>query len=130
MERIFHNYLLWEDWQNGMWRKLPPSEEDSFLTKAIQFTGDHDKYGSWMMEVVKNWPFACEQNLTNLGQNRRAWIGQSACCMGIDCPEYITRQAWGCLTEQQQDDANLKADKAIIWWEENILLDKQNYFEY
>lgn len=130
MERIFHNYLLWEDWKDGMWRKLPPTEEPDFIDKAIEFTGDHEKYGSWMMEVAKKWPIACEHNLTNLSQNRRAWIGHAACSMAINCPEYITRHAWGQLTQQQQDDANAMADRAIRWWEDNIYNQKQGSFEY
>jgi hypothetical protein len=57
--------------------------------------------------------------LTDISQNRRAWIGHAACCMAIKCPEYITRSAWGYLTKEQQDLANAEADRAIAWWERN-----------
>lgn len=130
MVRIFHHYLLWEDYKNGMWTRLKPTDESDFIEKAILFTGDYQLYGSYMMKVAEHWPICCEQNLSNLSQNRRAWIGQAASCMAINCPEYITRQAWGCLTQQQQDDANEMADTAIRWWEDNKSIDRQISFEY
>jgi hypothetical protein len=100
-----------------MWRKVRKSEEDSYLAKAIEFTGDHALYGRWMRKVIPAWPIACEHNLTDLSQNRRAWIGHAATQLAIDCPEYVTRMAWGHLTEQQRRDANRQADLAIELWE-------------
>jgi len=117
MEQIYHNYEKWEDYIHGMWRKETSDNEKHFLDKAIDFTGDHKLYGEWMVKVTLEWKIACEQNLTDLSQNRRAWLGHAACCMGINCPEYITRDAWGYLTKKQQDDANMMADIAISGWE-------------
>ena len=117
MEQIYHNYNLWEDYKSGMWRKLKKQEEKEYLQKAVDFTGDADLYGHWMIQVVKNWKYSCEHNLTDVSQNRRAWIGHAACQLAINCPEYITRQAWGFLSKDQQDKANAVADKAILLWE-------------
>lgn len=117
MKRIYHPYTEWEDYKAGMWRKETTANEKDLLDKAIDFTGTHEEYGAWMMRVVSSWPKACEQNLTDLSQNRRAWIGHAACCMALNCPEYITREAWGYLTKTQQDLANKQADKAIEFWE-------------
>ena len=97
-----------------MWRRV---NVDEYLQKAIEFTGDHELYGRWMMRVVNEWPIACEHNLTDLTQNRRAWIGHAAVQMAINCPEHVTRAAWGYLTKEQQDLANGVADKAIEYWE-------------
>lgn len=120
MKRQYHPYTLWEDYKHGMWRVETKENEKIFLDKAIQFTGDHLEYGSYMMRVAKEWKIACEHNLSDLSQNRRAWIGHAACCMAIRCPEYITRLAWGCLTDKQRYLANKMADKAIEWWESNM----------
>ena len=118
MKRIYHNYLKWEEHHAGMWQGLPKEEADKMLPKAIEFTGDHKLYGSWMMKIIYAWPYSCEQNLTDNSINRRAWIGHAACCLAIGCPEHITRQAWHYLTQKQQDKANAQADKAINIWEE------------
>ena len=118
VERIYHPYWLWEDYINGMWRKENSILERDYLRKAIEFTGDAEKYGYWMLKVIEDWPITCEHNLTDETQNRKAFIGHCACCHGINCPEYITREAWGYLNKKQQDEANEKANIAITKWEE------------
>jgi hypothetical protein len=86
------------------------------------------------MKAIELWPIACEHNLTDDTQNRRAWIGHAACQMAINCPEYITRSAWGYLTREQQGKANAMADKAIARWEavrgKEERLDAQIFFTY
>ena len=71
-----------------------------------------------MLRVVNEWPLSCEHNLT-ADCNRQAWIGQAACCLALGVPEDITREAWHMLTQSQQDEANRKADEAILVWEEH-----------
>lgn len=117
MKRVWHHYEKWEEYRAGMWRKVSKSEHDAFLPKAIEFTGNAELYGSAMLRVIQEWPISCEHNLTDLGQNRRAWIGHAAATIAIGCPEYITREAWGHLSEKQQIDANAKADEAVAKWE-------------
>lgn len=117
MKRIYHPYQDWEDYKNGMWRKEKPENEKRLLDKAIDFTGNYQEYGAAMMRVVMEWPITCQHNLTDLTQNRKAFIGHAACCYAFGCPEYITREAWGYLTKKQQDDANKEAEKAIMFWE-------------
>lgn len=119
MDRIFHHYETWEEYKLGMWRSVSVQERKSFLQKAIEFTGDHVLYGSFMLKVIEQWKISCEQNLTDVSQNRKAWIGHAAATIAINCPEDITREAWGHLTKKQQDDANLKAESAIKKWEDN-----------
>lgn len=117
IQKRWHHYLKWEDYQNGMYRTLSGQEKQDSLEKAIAFTGDAELYGNHMLNVVDKWPVSCEQNLTDQGMNRRAWIGHAACCLAIGCPEDITREAWSHLTIEQQDEANTKADFAIELWE-------------
>lgn len=117
MKRIFHHYDKWEDALAGMWRKASKDEEAELLPKAIQFTGNASLYGEYMLRVVEDWPYSCEQNLSAKNMNRQAWVGHAACCMAIGCPEYITRLAWWELTQEQRDAANLQADEAIALWE-------------
>jgi hypothetical protein len=100
-----------------MWRRIPASERPKMIHDAERFTGDAVLYGSWMTKVLDSWPISCEHNITDLSQNRRAWIGHAATCLAIGAPEDITRAAWGMLTRQQQDDANAMADRAISEWE-------------
>lgn len=98
-----------------MWRK--PENREQMLRDAITFTGNADRYGKAMRRVIREWPKSCEHNLTNLGQNRKAWIGHAACALEMGFCEDVVREAWGYLSPEQQDAANLKAKHAIEEWE-------------
>jgi len=101
-----------------MWSRIGGAERLVLLDKAVEFTGDAELYGSWMLKVIKAWPVSCEHNLTDYGMNRKAWTGHAACCLALSIPEDITRSAWGRLTQLQQDQANAKAGEAIHAWEQ------------
>lgn len=136
MKRVYHRYERWEDYKAGMWKSLYGEERKNMLKRAIDFTGNHKLYGEWMMKVIDNWGISCEHNFTCEALNKQAWVGHAACCMAIGCPEDITREAWGYLTKEQQDLANLEADKAILEWftrqadKKGMSLDAQKIFGF
>ena len=123
MKQKFHNYKNWEDYINGMWRKCEKEEEKEILHCAIEFTGDHERYGKAMLRVIEEWKITCEHNLTNESINQKAFIGHCAVCLELGIPEYITRIAWGYLTEDQRIKANLKAEQAIKIWKQKYKLE-------
>lgn len=98
-----------------MWGSV--KNRNDYLSRAIEFTGNAELYGEWMMKVVREWVKSCEHNLSNRTQNRRAWVGHAACAMAFGCPEDIVRDAWKHLSIKQQEDANHQADLAIEYWE-------------
>lgn len=114
MQEIWHPYWAWEEFHHNMWGEVDSRKE--WLKKAIEFTGNDVLYGSWMMRVAKEWKHSCEHNLTK-SAGRKAWIGHAAVAMAMQCPEDIVREAWGYLTKQQQDLANMRAQEAIDYWE-------------
>lgn len=116
-KRIYHNYLDWEEFHAGMWRKVPSKDRARLVDTAEAFTGDAALYGEYMMRVIKMWPNSCEHNLTDRAMNRQAWVGHAACCMATGAPEDVTREAWWRLSEDQQNKANAQADIAIAAWE-------------
>jgi len=120
MKRVYHHYEKWEE--KGMWQKASKGEEARLLKLVIDFIGNANLYGSFMMRVIEEWPYSCEHNLTDISMNRQAWIGQAAVYIALKCPEDITRLAWHYLTREQQDEANQKADDAIAKWERGYLL--------
>ena len=111
-----------------MWRDTTPAIEKDLLEKAIEFTGNAELYGYYMMKALEEYPRACEHNLSDTSINRQAWIGHAACCIALNCPEHITRKAWHYLTQEQQDKANKKADEAIMKWE-NVYKEKENKYK-
>ena len=121
-DRVYHPYNKWEEVDHGMWGTIENKKE--WLARAIAFTGNHKLYGSYMMRVIEEWPTSCENALTDSSLNQRAWVGHAACAMALGCPEYITREAWGYLTDEQRLLANKEADGAIRAWRHSYAKDR------
>ena len=119
IKQVYIPYWEWEDFINGMWRKLDKLQEQEMLQKAIEFTGNWEIYGAAMKKVSIKWPRTMLNTLTNLNVNRRAFLGHCAAQFEINCPEYITREAWGLLTETQRIKADAVAQKHINEWSLN-----------
>lgn len=110
---IWHPWWAWEEMKHNMWGDV--TRRKTWLQIAIQFTGDAELYGEWMMKMVEAWPVSCEHNLSKSG-DKRPWVGHAAVAYAIGCPEDIVREAWGHLSEEQQIKANAKATEAIEYW--------------
>lgn len=118
MRRVWRRFDEWECHASGMWNRAKRGSVADHLKNAIEFTGDAETYGAWMMHVIREWPVTCEHHLTDLGHNRLAHIGHCAVAMAIGCPENITRAAWALLTQEQRDAANAVAAEALTEWEQ------------
>lgn len=114
LERVYHPIALWEEMGFNMWGTV--SDRPYWVQKAFEFTSDHRLYGSWMRRVISDWSVSCENALTDMNLNRKAWVGHAACAYAIQCPEDIVREAWGRLADEQQLLANREAERAIAAW--------------
>lgn len=109
IEQIYIPYWEWEDFINGMWSK----GDETRLQEAIEFTGNHVKYGAAMKEVIIAWPRTMLNSLTNPSINKRAFLGHCAVMFKLGIQESITRMAWKQLTDQQRYDADKVAQNTI-----------------
>ena len=114
--QVWTPYIEWEDWLNGMWRKVETGERDELLRQAIEFTGNWERYGAAMREVILAWPRTMLNHLTNTSINQRAFVGHCAVCFKVGMPESVTREAWKHLTDEQRTKADLVAQQAIDSW--------------
>lgn len=117
MERIYHKYDLWEDHKNGMYNDNDILDKDVMVSKSIELLKSPEKFYFVMQNILKDWKFAVENNLSNRSQNRRAWLGAAACLYNHKCPEYLTRIAWSLLNNDVKKMANNIADKIILEYE-------------
>lgn len=115
MKRIYHHYEKWEDYHNGMYDEDRDGRKDRIL-KAVAILGDAQQCEKSMRQVIEQWKYATEFNLSNPEINRRAWLGQAACSISAGVHEDETRQAWGLLTPQQRTVANSIATRFIKTW--------------
>lgn len=122
IRQVWHPYTNWEEVRHNMWGSVP--DRAGFLQQAIDFTGDHERYGFFMRRVVVEWPVSAENALTDPHLNHRAWVGHAAAALAFRCPEDITRQAWGHLSDEQKYLANQEADRAVASWRRAYFADR------
>ena len=118
MNRIYHHYEQWEDFQSGMYNPCK-EESEQRIAKAIELLSNAELCLEYMRKVVREWVKGAEQVLSNRGQNRKAWLGWCACFMYGGCRDVETRKAWHDLTNEQRIQANSIADMVIKEWEKD-----------
>lgn len=124
MKQIYHKYDYWEDYKNGMY-ELNSIDKHIKVIKAIDVLCNNDIFYNACLQLIKDWPISSQVNLTNINQNRRAWLGAAACSYLHKVPEFITRIAWSLINLEHQEKANLIAEKIIKQYEtENFGLHK------
>ena len=126
MRRKWHPYTDWEDYQAGMYAvsdNVMDERADSIDLLRNPF-GLRDA----MADAVLSWPIAAEHNLTDTGSNRRAWLGQAACCLAHGATQFATCSAWWELTDDQRADANAAADYVIAMWETEVTYGAETLF--
>lgn len=116
MQRVFHHYSLWEDYHAGMYAENKDGRSER-VQEAAKILGTPDICCKAMEKVVAEWKIATEYNLSNLEINRKAWLGQAACCCYAGIHEDETREAWGIMTEAQRVEANRIAAVIIRKWQ-------------
>lgn len=117
---MFYNYLLWEDYQGGLYDTNIKYSENSLevlVRRSISVLTDNDLFLRTAKKILRFWPTSSDVNLSIASRNRQAWIGQASCCYLYKVPEYITKFAWNLLTPKQQIKANKTASKIIKLWE-------------
>lgn len=120
MKQFFEHYEKWEDYQNGMYCGTFENNAE-LIEKAKSLLSNPSLFYETALKLITSWPIATKINLTNLGCNRRAWLGQAACSYLHNVPEILTRQAWVELNELQRFEANSVAEKIIVLYERKDL---------
>lgn len=118
MDRIYHEYKLWEDYNNGMYSMNDVLDKDKIAFNCVSLLSDVKLFNEVCLLVLDNWKYSSDVNLSNAGKNRRAWLGAAACSYKYKAPEYVTRIAWGLLNKDIQDRANNVAESIIKIYEE------------
>lgn len=110
--RVFEPYQRWEDHAAGL---FGGRLSDDFVAASQALLAGPECLTA-MRCVLEAWPVATAVNLTNTGLNRRAWVGQAACCFQVGSTAAETKRAWWQLSESQRAAANACADEVIALW--------------
>lgn len=115
MRQRFHHYSLWEDWHAGMYRREPINR--SRVAAAGTILADVPGFRDTANLVIAEWRYATEHNLSDLSQNRRAWLGQASTAYRVGASQAETCIAWNThLTDDERYAANRVADLVIDVW--------------
>lgn len=117
-KQIYHPYWIWEDYINGMYKTENIENKDTLIKYCISLFSSETEFYDSALEMVLNWNYASDVNLTNVSINRRAWIGRATCNYLYGSPEIITRIAWNETEVINQKKSNNIADKVIRIYEE------------
>jgi hypothetical protein len=112
--RVHASYDQWEDYRAGM---FDARIEDTAVASCRAMLRDTQRCEQAMRRVIAEWPVAAAVNLSNSGANRRAWLGQAACCLESGATASATKRAWWQLTDDARTRANRCADEVIALWE-------------
>lgn len=121
ISQIFHHYEKWEDWKAGLFDSVC-ERFDEKLNLSKEVLQDEDKFLFIARDMVSEWKYSAEQNLSDKSMNRQAWIGQASCCFNHKAPEFVTIQAWWMLSDEERIKANKIADIVILEWEQKYIL--------
>lgn len=111
----------------GMYRIKDIQNQEEKINFGVLLLSDSVQFLKSMNDVLVNWPIASAVNLTNIQQNRRAWLGAAACMYTHGVEEVITRISWGILSDYQKNTANTIADQVIFHYE-HTSQNKENLF--
>lgn len=112
--RIFYRHEVWEDANNGLYNV--GTCEDKTI-KSFELLSNVEIFWDTMCQMRIDWPFAFQFNVSNKTQNRRAWLGQAACCYNHGAEFNLTIDAWQKLSTEQQNAANQCANNMINLFE-------------
>lgn len=126
MQRKWHPYTDWEDYKAGMYgiSDRVMDERAASIDLLRNAAGLRDA----MADAVLAWPIAAEHNLTDTGSNRRAWLGQAACCHAHGATQFATCSAWWELSDDERAAANAAADSVIHQWEQEVIYGAETLF--
>lgn len=118
---MYFDYKDWEDFKAGMFSK---EVRVDFIDKSTLLMSNIKPA---MLRVINEWPIACKHNLSNVGSNRKSWLGQAACCINHGASEFETRMCWRTLSKEIQAIANDAANEVIAIWEQQNNFIKEKY---
>lgn len=120
MNRIFHPWHLWEDYQYNFHGGIADvADKDNTLKLYADMLRDLDKFEAALKVIIVDWKYSCEHNLTNEAMNRIAYLGQAACAYYFKVPNSLSMGGYNLLTDDEKIAADNMAQKYIDLWAAN-----------
>lgn len=117
MDRIWHPYHLWEDYQNNFYGGVVDDyPKDNTLELYASLLKDTSRFEDALKIIISQWTYSCEHNLSNRSLNRVAYLGQAACALIYKVPHTVSMGGYNLLSEQEKMAADTMASKYLTQW--------------
>jgi hypothetical protein len=117
MDRIFHPWVKWEDYCHNFYGGFNTTKtKRETIEDYANLLRDIPRFEAALKVIIKEWPYACEHNLTNEALNRIAYLGQAACALEYHVPHYVSCSGYNLLTPEEQQAADKKAEEYLNIW--------------
>ena len=117
MKRTYHHYTKWECFNSGFYEIITGDERVEKIQSVIEMFNSEQCTEKYMNKAINLWPNSCDHFLSNVSNNRIAYIGQAACCIYDEVPNLVTMEAWKVLDYSVQKRSNNIAQLLILKWE-------------
>lgn len=122
IEQRWYHFEKWEDFKAGLYDKSCEYYDEK-LQMSYEVLKNKELFYEVAKECVKEWHYSAWQNLSDPNINYQAWIGQASCCFNHGSPAYVTIEAWWMLSEEERKSANEIADKVMVEWTTEKLME-------
>lgn len=117
--RIYYPHYVWEDANAGLYNMS--QYDDELIRKCILIFEDQELFWDVLCQMRIDWEKSFEFNLSNKTQNRKAWLGQAACCYNHGASFNVTIAAWRMLSEKNKVESNETAQRMIDLFEKEVM---------
>lgn len=119
MVRIWHSWDKWEDYKHNFYGGVGEYQRDKTLELYASLLRDLPKFEAALKVIISQWKCSCEHNLTHVGLNRVAYLGQAACALLYNVPHTVSMGGYNLLTDEQKTAADAMAQKYVDLWVAN-----------
>lgn len=117
MIRIYHPWHVWEDYKHNFYGGVTDDfQRDNTLKLYADLLRDLPRFENALKIITSEWKYSCEHNLTHVGLNRVAYLGQASCALVYKVPHHLSMSGYNLLTEQEKASADGMAQKYLDLW--------------
>lgn len=121
IKREYANYETWEDYRHNFYGGVSDDwDRDDTLEIYASLLRDLPRFEAALKTITAEWQSSNRHNLTNMGLNRIAYLGQCALALVYKVPHKEGRGGYQLLTQEEKEAADALAQKYLdLWLEEN-----------
>lgn len=121
ISRTYENWQDWEDYRHNFYGGVTDDwNRDETLEIYASLLRDLPRFEAALRTVITEWQHSNRHNLTNMGLNRIAYLGQCALALVYKVPHKEGRGGYQLLSQEEKDAADDLAQRYLdLWLDEN-----------